>query len=167
MADHLSHNCCRASVQVPTGQLLTYHCWHCRRLSYKHCTLPDVSVVSVSLEYSVEALPVWPLYADDWPVTNTFNSVLVGWMTRRASVCKNLLCKNLDYSKLRSYRLVHLTRLNQSKSVIWTNKPHKKQERQGNHRLYFAHAVHSHHPRLADRWCSLSSTCWRKTEPRM
>jgi len=37
--------------------------------------------------------------------------------------------------------------------------------KQGNHRLRFAHAVHSRHPLPADRLYSVQSTCWRRTEP--
>jgi len=38
--------------------------------------------------------------------------------------------------------------------------------KQGNIRLHFARAVHSRHPLPTNRQCGLSSTCWRRTEPR-
>jgi len=43
---------------------------------------------------------------------------------------------------------------------------YRNQMKQGNHRLHFAHAVHFGHPLPTDRWCGLSSTCRRSTEPR-
>jgi len=42
----------------------------------------------------------------------------------------------------------------------------QQQQQQGNRRLDFTRAVHSRHPLPADRRCSLSSTCRRRSEPR-
>jgi len=45
------------------------------------------------------------------------------------------------------------------------NKMDNNKIRQGNRRLHYTQAVHSHHPLPSDRRCGLSWTCRRRTEP--